>query len=333
MVVEARRLVDSGEIKDDDDDVVHALNALGYEQAARHVYGMHYKDWKAQHQKKATEEQMERYFASSGLHALHDKDLLEARGDAKTVPKIGDAAKQHTSDSTTESAAAASATPLASNVCCQEEEVPAGAPAPAEQPKQPAKMTRQIGPFQPPPIPTTFHRTPTIAVLTISDRAAAGEYATGDQSGPAVTRAVEEVTRGYSPAITVLTAIVPDDSAAIQAKLTTWSDAAHHDVVDLILTTGGTGFGPRDVTPEATREVLEHELSSLMAFLVTESSHLQPLASLSRGTAGIRRGTVIANLPGNPQGVQEMVPLLLPLLLHAVVDLQEPDTPEVLAIE
>ena len=77
----------------------------------------------------------------------------------------------------------------------------------------------------------------------------------------------------------------------------------------------------RDVTPEATRAVLTLECAGLMHFVTSECSQQQPLASLSRGTAGIRNHTVIANLPGNPKGVAEVVPLLLPLLVHAVADL------------
>jgi len=318
--VEARRLVDSGEIEEAE--VVEALNAMGYEEAAQHVYGMHYKEWKDRHQQEPTEEKMQAYQASIKIHAKHDKALLEPRANSGDVTKPKTAANAETAaaDTTTTAGATSSApSDLLSNVCCQD--VP-------EPTVSPAKMSRNVGPFQPPPIPTTYHRPPTLAILTISDRASAGAYATGDLSGPAVQKAVTQIMGGAA----MVTAVVPDDSAIIQAKLKTWCDDMDA-AVDLILTTGGTGLSPRDVTPEATRDILDHELASLMAFCVTESSHLQPLASLSRGTAGIRKSTVIANLPGNPKGVAELVPLLLPLLLHAVADLQEPVRPEVLAIE
>jgi molybdenum cofactor synthesis domain-containing protein len=312
MVLEARRLVDgSGR----SDLPVDALNALGYDEAAQHVYGMKYEDWKKRHQKKATDEQMERYKASEPIQAKHDKDLLATRANK---PKVRTANK--------EEAAATNATAVLSNVCCQDvEQVVA-----ANKETSAVKHSRTVGPFQPPPIPTNFVRPPAIAILTVSDRAAADGYETGDLSGPAVAAAVCSITK--QPQDSFVTAIVPDDSAAIQAKLKTWCNS-DNAIVDLVLTTGGTGFGPRDITPEATAEVVDYEIPNLMAFCVTESSHLQPLSSLSRGTAGILNNTVIANLPGNPKAVGEILPLLLPLLLHAVADLQNiNETPEVLHI-
>jgi molybdenum cofactor synthesis domain-containing protein len=129
-----------------------------------------------------------------------------------------------------------------------------------------------------------------------------------------VAKAIKEVSKSLEMSFS----IVPDDTDAIQCKLREWSDQG----VALILTTGGTGMSPRDVTPEATRAVLDLECAGLMSFVTTECAHQQPLASLSRGTAGVRGQTLIANLPGNPKGVGEVVPLLLPLLLHAVADLQ-----------
>jgi gephyrin len=225
-------------------------------------------------------------------------------------------------------------------VCCQNvEEVAA-----AETAKVPAKYTRGVPPFTLPPIPSKFKDTTTssankplvsIAVLTVSDRAANNEYEHGDLSGPAVCQSVRELT-GWEVSTV---AIVPDDSAAIQAKIKTWSSTntennnQNNGPIDLILTTGGTGFSPRDITPEATKEVVDHELPNLMTFCITECSHIQPLSSLSRGTAGILNSTLIANLPGNPKSIGEILPLLLPLLLHAVADLQESsETPEVAEI-
>lgn len=310
MVLEARRMVDTAgdESLDSvsDPPVLQALNAMGYEEAAQHVYGTTVGEWKKRHQKKATDEQMEKYDASKSLHASHDKDMLALRADKPTQPLV---AKAIQSSTATETSNSEGSKPLLSNVCCQDvEEITPQAP-----PARDAKKTRMLGPFQPPPIPNLKSPT-TVAILTVSDRAFKNEYETGDLSGPAVAKAIEQATKNLE----ISFSIVPDDTEAIQSKLKEWTDQG----MDLILTTGGTGMSPRDVTPEATRAVLDLECAGLMSFVTTECSHHQPLASLSRGTAGIRGQTLIANLPGNPKGVGEVVPILLPLLLHAVVDLQ-----------
>jgi molybdopterin adenylyltransferase len=285
--------------------VLQALNAMGYEEAAQHVYRTTLGEWKKRHQKKATDEQIEKYNASKSLHASHDKNLLALRADKPTQPLLAKAIQSSTATETS----SGGSKPLSSNVCCQDiDEISSQAP-----PAQAAKKTRMIEPFQPPPIPNL--KSPTlVAILTVSDRAFKNEYETGDLSGPAVAKAIEQATKSLE----ISFSIVPDDTDAIQTKLREWADQG----IDLILTTGGTGMSPRDVTPEATRAVLDLECAGLMSFVTTECSHQQPLASLSRGTAGIRGQTLIANLPGNPKGVGEVVPILLPLLLHAVADLQ-----------
>jgi molybdopterin adenylyltransferase len=311
MVLEARRMVDAAGEKSTDSvsdlPLVQALNAMGYEEAAEHVYGTTVGEWKKRHQKKATDEQMENYNASKSLHASHDKDMLALRADKPTQPLLAKAIQSSTSATETSSGGSK---PLLSNVCCQDvDEITPPAPPPAPD----AKKTRVLAPFEPPPIPNLKSPT-TVAILTVSDRAFKNEYETGDLSGPAVAAAIEQATKS----LTISFAIIPDDTVAIQSKLKEWTDQG----IDLILTTGGTGMSPRDVTPEATRAVLDLECAGLMSFVTTECSHQQPLASLSRGTAGIRGQTLIANLPGNPKGVGEVVPILLPLLLHAVLDLQ-----------
>jgi molybdenum cofactor synthesis domain-containing protein len=306
MVLEARRLVDSPDAALSSS-TVSALNALGYEEAAQHVYGMAYADWKKRHQKKATDEQTERFNASKPVWAVHDKSLLAVRGDKPTMSL----SKSSETSTTTEQKGEKS---LLSNVCCQDAEEVAS----KQTPTAPAQ-TRAVRPFRPPPIPDEILQSSKpvkIAVLTVSDRASKDEYETGDLSGPAVQEAVRAVIRN----VHMITVIVPDDTQMIQLQIKSWCD--EEGGVDVILTTGGTGMGPRDITPEATRGVVDMELAGLMAFVTTECSHLQPLASLSRGTAGIRGSTIIANLPGNPKGVGEVVPLLLPLLLHAVQDLR-----------
>jgi len=297
-------MVDAGKVNDSQ--VEKALNAMGYEEAAQHVYGMTYGQWKKQHQKKATDEQMKLYNTSKPLHAVHDKGLLETRAE-KPVTNAEKTASERSMEQSGQFNDA-----LLSNVCCQDvEEVAKGTKAPICAPS--TKDARSVPPFQPPPIPP-MKGSLKVGILTVSDRASTNQYETGDLSGPAVAKAVENVTKDFEPAF----AIVPDDLEAIQSKLSAWCKAG----VDMILTTGGTGMSPRDVTPEATRASLDQECAGLMSFVTNECSRQQPLASLSRGTAGICGRTVIANLPGNPKGVGEVVPVLLPLLMHALFDLQ-----------
>lgn len=311
--MEARKLADSLEEEkdlEDRDKILQSLNALGYDEAAQYVYGMNYGDWKKAHAKKATDGQMQKFNDSQPMWATHDKNVLTKRADEPA------AALQSTINGTATAAPASKS--LLSNVCCQdlEEETK------QEEPPKPVSNTRQVPAFQPPAPPSkgvTFR----LGILTVSDRASAGSYETGDLSGPAVVDAVNATLKSLGPSVslsqTTQTAIVPDDMQAIQAKLKEWSDTAQ---LDLILTTGGTGFAPRDVTPEATLGVVEKPCPGLITFCTMECSKLQSLASLSRGTAGLRGKTLIANLPGNPKGVGEIVPILLPLALHAVSDLQ-----------
>ncbi len=146
------------------------------------------------------------------------------------------------------------------------------------------------------------------AVLVISDRVSAGSHE--DLSGREATR----VLTGAGATIVALDAI-PDERAAIAERLRA---LAARDDVDLIVTSGGTGFGARDVTPEATREVIEREASGLAELIRRETARATPLAALSRGMAGIRGRALIVNLPGSPRAVAECLGVLLPLLPHAV---------------
>jgi molybdenum cofactor synthesis domain-containing protein len=116
-----------------------------------------------------------------------------------------------------------------------------------------------------------------------------------------------------------LEAIVPDDRPVIAAMLRTWSDEAG---LDLVMTTGGTGFAPRDVTPEATRDVVEREAPGLTEAMRAASLAVTPHAMLSRAVAGIRGQTLIINLPGSPKAVRENLESVLPALPHAVELLQ-----------
>ncbi len=154
-----------------------------------------------------------------------------------------------------------------------------------------------------------------VGILTVSDRSARGDRE--DLSGPALARAVSERLAG---AVVAQTAIVPDARGEIAATLRRWADELG---LELILTTGGTGVAPRDVTPEATLAVVERLTPGLAEAMRAESLRVTPHAMLSRGVAGIRGRTLIVNLPGSPKGAVENLLTILPVLPHAVELLQE----------
>mgnify|MGYP002625796507 CR=1 FL=1 len=147
-----------------------------------------------------------------------------------------------------------------------------------------------------------------IGVLTVSDRGAKGIYE--DRSGPLLA----EIVQSQTPWQVSHRAVVPDEHSEIAQKLIDWCNAG----VTLILTSGGTGFSPRDVTPEATKSVIERETPGIAEALRAESLKITRHAMLSRGVAGIRGRTLIINLPGNPKAVRENMAVLLPILPHAV---------------
>jgi len=148
-----------------------------------------------------------------------------------------------------------------------------------------------------------------VAVLTVSDRAARGERA--DASGPVIAQFVRDALK-WSVAHT---AIVPDDAAAICSALTEWCD---EEMVDLIFTTGGTGFAPRDVTPEATRAIVDRDAPGLAEAMRAASLKVTPHAMLSRAVCGIRGHTLIVNLPGSPKACLENLETIAPALPHAM---------------
>jgi molybdopterin adenylyltransferase len=154
-----------------------------------------------------------------------------------------------------------------------------------------------------------------VGVLTVSDRSARGERE--DLGGPAVAEAVQARLPG---ALVSERGVVPDLRAEISARLAHWADAVG---LDLILTTGGTGFAPRDVTPEATRDVIERETPGLAEAMRAASLCITPHAMLSRGVAGIRGRTLIVNLPGSPKGAVENLGTIAPVLPHAIELLRE----------
>ena len=150
---------------------------------------------------------------------------------------------------------------------------------------------------------------PRVGILTISDRGSAGGYE--DRSGPVIRQLVEAELDG----LVELTAIIPDDLEMIRDTLLAWVDQQQ---LDLIFTTGGTGFSPRDVTPEATRLVIEKEAPGLVFAMLRDSLEVTPHAMLSRMVAGIRNQTLIVNLPGSPKAAKENLTTILPALSHAV---------------
>ncbi len=156
-----------------------------------------------------------------------------------------------------------------------------------------------------------------IAVLTLSDSIARGEHA--DTSGDVVVEAL-----GSLGAEVIARDVLPDDAARISARLRAYADDSH---ADLVLTTGGSGVAPRDVTPEATLQVVDRLVPGIVEAARARTLAQTPLAILSRGVAGIRGRTLIVNLPGSPKGVREWLDVILPVLRHAVELLKERPRP------
>lgn len=151
------------------------------------------------------------------------------------------------------------------------------------------------------------------AVLTVSDRSSRGERP--DLSGPALVEVIKK--SGWT---VIRQVILPDDLTILRETLAAWADRGE---ADIILTTGGTGFAPRDVTPEATRQVIEREAPGLAEAMRAASLSKSHHAMLSRAAAGIRGKVLIVNLPGSPKAAVENLLVVLPALEHAVKLLQE----------
>ena len=158
---------------------------------------------------------------------------------------------------------------------------------------------------------------PRVAILTVSDRSSSGQRA--DLSGPALQKLVQDY--GWQ---LVESDIVPDEQEQIQTRLVSWADTGK---VDLILTTGGTGFTRRDVTPEATLAVCQRMAPGLAEVMRASSLQVTPHGMLSRAVAGIRATTLIVNLPGSPKAAGENLAAIAAVIPHAVQMLQDdPDT-------
>lgn len=152
-----------------------------------------------------------------------------------------------------------------------------------------------------------------IGILTVSDRSA--QSIRPDASGPAL----QDVVRAQGWQVLDV-GIVPDDFLVIKRTLAEWADSER---LDLILTTGGTGFTPRDITPEATLSIIARLAPGLAEAMRAASLQITPHAMLSRAVAGIRGATLIVNLPGSPKAALENLDVILPILPHAVQLLQQ----------
>jgi molybdopterin adenylyltransferase len=152
------------------------------------------------------------------------------------------------------------------------------------------------------------------AILTLSDKASRGERV--DTAGAAVRELLGEIG-----AVVTRYRVLPDERELIAATLREWADAGD---VDLIVTAGGTGLSPRDVTPEATLAVVDYVVPGMAEAMRAAGLRQTPMAMLSRGVCGVRGRTLIVNLPGSEKGVRENLSVLLPVLPHAVETLQGP---------
>ncbi|SMP49908.1 MogA/MoaB family molybdenum cofactor biosynthesis protein [Anoxynatronum buryatiense] len=148
----------------------------------------------------------------------------------------------------------------------------------------------------------------TVGIITASDKGAQGQRE--DQSGPAIAGFIEKIGGKV-----VQKVIIPDEREVISKQLIAFCDVDH---LDLVFTTGGTGFSKRDITPEATQDVIERVIPGFTDLIRVKSFESNPRAILSRAVAGIRKDTIIINLPGSPKGVLEALDIIGPSLVHGI---------------
>ena len=153
-------------------------------------------------------------------------------------------------------------------------------------------------------------------IITVSDKGSQGKRE--DLSGPAIA----EMLAGAAIVIKQ-TLVIPDEKDQIQEAIINFADVEN---LDLILTTGGTGVSPRDLTPDATLEVIDKQIPGMAETMRYESSKITPHAMISRAIAGIRRRSLIINLPGSPKGAKENLAVILPALKHAIEKIKGDDT-------
>ncbi len=151
-----------------------------------------------------------------------------------------------------------------------------------------------------------------VGILTLSDRGARGERE--DLSGPAIREVLAS-----GPYRVERYDVIPDDRDRIASTLIAWADSGE---LDLILTTGGTGVAPRDVAPEATRDVIDREVPGMAEAMRWASLQKTPHAMISRAVVGIRGTVLVVNLPGSPKAARENLEVLLPALPHAIEKIQ-----------
>jgi len=311
---------------------------VDYNHCLKEIYGMEYSQWKSKFQSKASEEQMKRYKETKALHAVHPKEVeAAAKASKKKASSSRNKPSMEKKKSTTSTATSlknsAGASNSLSDVCCRPlEEIAAEAKAKAESKTNLTSTdTSSTSPFSlggtfnlgelsklGPGVPENTEIR--VAILTVSDRAASSVYE--DQSGPAIEKILCEFEESKKVKFEIISRkIVADDLKSICKILEDWADEIDTKTrPDLVLTTGGTGFSRRDVTPEATKAVIDRSSFDLATAVNLHIASLEPFSLLSRAIAGIRKCTFIFNLPGRPKAVAENLSIALPILCRAAYD-------------